>query len=253
MQETRSDWTGWRQLFEARADRALPALEADHDYTQLPRSLARSLAVFQLGESGGGTVIRQARQSRLPGVDADYARSLELFVAEENRHANVLAMCVRLLGGKLIRRNWTAKLFVFGRRLMGLRLKILVLLAAEVVGLCFYRLIAERLPPGSLKNWLLDLANDELDHLHLHCEFLRSQMQHPLQRLAFVAAWRGLMFLSGLVVLIDHRRTLRDLDISRNAVRSLWNLYSRDAELLVLAGGNRQPRRGGLGTAGCTP
>ena len=128
-----SPWKHFRNLFEQRVDRPLPPLKADLDYTQLPRSLARSLAVFQLGESGGGTVVSQARASGLDVVDEDYVGALQHFVAEEHRHADMLAICVRLLRGELIRTNWTAKLFVFGRRLIGLRLKILVLLAAEVL------------------------------------------------------------------------------------------------------------------------
>ena len=73
------------------------------------------------------------------------------FVEEEHRHANILAMCVRLLGGTLVKKNWTAGLFVFARRLIGLRLKVLVLLAAEVVGLCYYHLLAVQLPASRLR------------------------------------------------------------------------------------------------------
>jgi len=235
MHQVRPDWRGWRRFFESRAQRPLPALEADHDYSRLPASVARSIAVFQLGESGGGTVIRQATKSRLRGIDPDYAHAVALFVAEEHRHSNVLAMCVRLMGGKLMRTNWTARLFVKGRRMMGLRLKITVLLAAEIVGLCFYRLIAERLPPGSIRSWLLELADDEHDHLRFHCEFLRCQVQSPIERLAFLMAWRLLTCLCGLVVLIDHRRALRDLHVDPQSVRTSWNRYARAAEREILA------------------
>lgn len=234
MQDAYPDWASWRRLFSARAERPLPALEADHDYTRLPASLARSLAVFQLGESGGGEVIEQARRSRLPGVNADYARAVELFVAEEHRHANVLAMCVRLAGGRLIRSNWTARLFVSGRRLMGLRLKVLMLLAAEVVGVCFYQLLAERLPPGTLRHWLMEMVDDEKSHLQFHCEFLRSQIRNTADIIVFKIVWRAVMTLSGLAVLVDHRRTLRDLHISRQTVRTLWQTYRYAAEKTVL-------------------
>ncbi|MEE4162842.1 MAG: hypothetical protein V2I25_10060, partial [Woeseiaceae bacterium] len=93
----------WHDFFRARAGRQLPALDRATDYSQLPPSLAASLAIFQLGESGGGTVVEQARASQLPGVDDDYANAMAYFVAEEHRHANILAMCVRMLGGELRR------------------------------------------------------------------------------------------------------------------------------------------------------
>jgi len=89
---------------------------------------------------------------------------MQLFVKEEHRHAEILAICIRNLGGNLIRQNWTARLFVFGRRLIGLRLKVLVLLAAEVVGICYYHLLATRLPPTRLKSLLAQLVNDERAH-----------------------------------------------------------------------------------------
>ncbi|MDJ0918284.1 MAG: ferritin-like domain-containing protein [Woeseiaceae bacterium] len=227
-------WKHFNRLFEQRSNRPLPPLDADLDYTQLPRSLARSLAVFQLGESGGGTVVSQARASRLDAVDDDYVCALAHFVAEEHRHASILAICVRLLGGELIRTNWTAKLFVLGRRLMGLRLKILVLLAAEVVGLCYYRLIASRLPPCNLRDWLLDIAADEASHLEFHCAFLRSQLRGPVSRFVFLSMWRSLMTVSEVVVLIDHRKALHDLYIDRSDVRAAWRSYRHAVESAVL-------------------
>jgi len=135
-------WQDWEKFFVDRSYRPLPALEQDLDYSALPKSLARSLAIFQLGESGGGTIVAQSFCNSLPGLNEHYGTSVAYFVEEEHRHANILAMCVRLLGGTLIRSNWTARLFVFARRLIGLRLKVVVLLAAEVVGLCYYHLLA---------------------------------------------------------------------------------------------------------------
>ncbi|MDJ0758894.1 MAG: ferritin-like domain-containing protein [Woeseiaceae bacterium] len=248
MRGNANPWEHFKSLFEQRADRPLPPLKADLDYTQLPRSLARSLAVFQLGESGGGTVVSQARASRLDAVDDDYASALAHFVAEENRHASMLAICVRLLGGELIRSNWTAKLFVFGRRLIGLRLKILVLLAAEVVGLCYYRLIASRLPPCNLRNWLLDIAEDEASHLEFHCAFLRSQVRGPVSRFVFRSMWWSLMTISEIVVLVDHRRALRDLCIDRSEVRASWRSYRQTVVSAVL---ESSPESGPAGSAAC--
>ena len=156
--DAKDNWKAWCRLFQSRRNRKLPRLEGGTDYADLPRSVARSLAIFQLGESGGGTIVEQARNSRLAGIDADYVDALAMFVDEEHRHANILAMCVRLMKGELIRENWTARLFVFGRRLIGLRLKVMVLLAAEVVGICYYSLIGDRLPPGPMRVWLRELV-----------------------------------------------------------------------------------------------
>ena len=228
-----SNWAAWQRFFAARRNRQLPRLEAVQTAAPLPPSLAKSLAIFQLGESGGGTIVDQVWDSRLPGVDADYAAAMALFVAEEHRHANILAMCVRMLGGRLIRRNWTASLFVFARRLMGLRIKIMVLLAAEVVGICYYHLLATQLPHGRLRALLEEMVGDERSHLRFHCAFLRSQTQGVARRHLFRIAWRLTMLATAVVVAVDHRAAIRDMGIGMSAVwRRIWT-YSLAAERLV--------------------
>jgi len=234
MQTEIINWARWQQFFASRSERQLPELETPEDYSELPASLAKSLAIFQLGESGGGTIIEQARQSPIRDINNHYANAVALFVAEEHRHAEILAICIRNLGGSLIRRNWTAKLFVYARRLIGLRLKVLVLLAAEVVGICYYHLLATRLPQSRLKSLLAQLVNDERAHLHFHTDFLRTQTHSAWRRVVFVCTWRVTMFAAGIVVLIDHRKALQDLNLDAGTVLRRWNSYSRLAERLVL-------------------
>ena len=246
-----ANWSHWKAFFAARQHRpGARILEDEAGLLSVPASVARSLAIFQLGESGGGTVIEQARRSRLPSVDDDYAEAVALFVAEEHRHAELLACCVRALRGRLIDRNWTAQLFVFGRRLIGLRLKIMVLLAAEVVGLCYYRLLAAGLPNGELKEILREIAADEGAHLEFHSEFLRAQMRSDAHRRLFVVAWRALMLAAALVVLIDHRAALRDLCIPPARAWKRWWVYSRIAEARIVRSGRRFESAPGV--TGCT-
>ena len=108
MQKEIINWEKWQQFFASRSERQLPELDTVEDYSELPDSLAKSLAIFQLGESGGGTIIEQARQSAIQDIDNHYANAMQLFVNEEHRHAEVLAICIRNLGGNLVRQNWTA-------------------------------------------------------------------------------------------------------------------------------------------------
>ena len=235
MDNENSNWKVWARFFANRSTRALPALKVDQDYSALPASLSESLAIFQLGESGGGTIVRQALHSKLSASDEYYATAMALFVEEEHRHANILAMCVRLLGGKLIRENWTARLFVFARRLIGMRLKVVVLLAAEVVGICYYHLLAVRLPEGRLKKQLLEIVEDERSHLYFHCDFLRTQTPKQWQKRAFVLVWRLVMISAALVVAIDHRKAICDMNIGLKNVIFRWKSYSQLAEVLVVA------------------
>lgn len=234
MQEQRTCWREWKELFLSRSGRSLPKAEPSRRYTSLPASLAKSLAIFQLGESGGGTIVDQARASRLPQIDRHYADAMALFVREENRHADILAICVQELGGELIRHNWTATLFVSARRLIGLRLKVMVLLAAEVVGICYYHLLSTKLPESPMRSWLTELVDDEQSHLDFHCWFLRSQVDRPWKRWVFVVAWRTTMFFAAIVVMVDHRAAIRDLRIDRRVILRRWMTYSLIAERLVV-------------------
>ncbi len=243
MNEIPSPWAKWRRRFESRAGRPVPKGSEDACEAGHPSSLARSLAIFQLGESGGGTVVGQAHRSRLAGVDEDYVLAMALFVEEEHRHADVLALCVRRLGGTLIERNWTDRLFVATRRMMGLRTKVLVLLAAEVVGICYYHLLAEKLAGTPMAVWLAEIVEDEKTHLEFHCAFLRRQTPRRWQRWAFVAAWRTTMALAAIAVLIDHRAAIRDLSLDRREILRRWVRTSRLAERLVVGRGVSEPGR----------
>lgn len=218
MRDGTTAWQGWRRFFERRSNRPLPRLAVGEEYAGLPPSVARSLAIFQLGESGGGRIVAEARQSDLVTIDRDYAAALALLVEEERRHANLLAMCVRLLRGRLLRRHWTARLFVALRRVMGLRFKVLVLLVAEIVGRCYYRLLAVRLPGGQIRCMLEEIAADERAHLRFHSRFLRSQTRSAWQRLTFVATWRITMVAAAALFVVDHRTALRDLGLRRTHV-----------------------------------
>jgi len=234
----RENWQPWETLFKARMNRSLPSEVAD--YSQQPWSLplANSLAIFQLGESGGGTIVRQVQNSRIEGINSTYNRAMALFVDEEHRHAELLEHCVRSLGGQLIEHNWTAKLFVVGRRMMGLRLKVLVLLAAEVVGICYYKLLASRLPHGQLRTILEAIAQDEEAHLRFHSAFLRMCSHGVLRVLVFRAIWRLVTLGAAMVVSIDHRRALMALDIPLAVVWRRWMYLVRETEAQVI---NRQP------------
>ena len=196
----------WRAYFERNRVRPLPDL--DDAARPLPEAwpplLARSLAVFQLGESKGGRIATEI--DRVPGLDADYRAAVKLFIAEEQRHGELLALCVAGLGGELLQSTWTESAFVVARRLAGVRFKLAVLLAAETVGLAFYRGLCTRLPAGSLHACLDEICADEVAHLRFHATAFGGDR-------AFRLAWYPVVIAAATVVLLDHRRTHRALGI----------------------------------------
>ena len=196
----------WRDHFERNRLRPLP--ELGDARLALPDgwagTLARSLAVFQLGESKGGRLADEI--DGVAGLDGDYRAAIKLFVDEEQRHGELLALCVAALGGELVKTTWTESLFVVARRLAGVRFKLVVLLAAETVGLAFYRGLITRLPDGALRACLEEICEDEEHHLAFHGDAFGGKRWFQL-------AWYPVVTAAAAVVVVDHRRTHRALGI----------------------------------------
>jgi len=210
----RSPWARWRRHFERTAARPIPRTG---DRVDLPparaAALASSLARFQVGETGEGRIVGAVSRARMRGVDDDYRHALALFIAEEGRHARILAGIVRGLGGELLATSWTARLFARVRRLAGIRFKVLAMFAAEVVSIGFYAALAAALPAGGARVALEQIARDEQAHLRFHRDFFRIQAPRGWRRAAFLAGWIPLAHAAVLLVLWDHRRALRTLGI----------------------------------------
>ncbi len=225
---TSSAWTGWRRHYETNASRPIPNVDPPALLDEQRAALAASLARFQLGESGEGRIAHEIDRATLTGIDDDYRAALKLFVREEGRHGRILGLMVNALGGRLLGRQWTERLFVHGRRALGLRFKLLVLQAAEVIGITFYGVLAEALPDCGLKGALAEICADEEQHLAFHRDFFRRQL--GLGGLLLWCAWWPLAWTAALMVAIDHRHTLAQLGVG-------WRrLFARAQERISEAG-----------------
>ena len=214
-------WCRWNAHFERNRQRPFPPIAEGHELPpDIASTLAQSLARFQLGETGEGRIVGDVARSRMRGVDDDYRRAIALFIAEEGRHANILAGLVRALGGELLDTTWTARVFAGVRHLGGIRFKLLVMFAAEVVGAGFYRGLAAHLPAGSTRAALEQIAGDERAHLRFHRRFFAIQAPGSWRRLLFLVAWFPLAYAASLIVLWDHRKTLSALAIPRREMAS---------------------------------
>jgi hypothetical protein len=226
-----SPWRRWRFHFDRNRRRPLPPAGADPQLPpRLAAALAWSLARFQIGETGEGRIVGSVMRSQMPGIDDDYRCALAMFIAEEGRHAHILARLVRALGGRVLGTTWTERMFVRVRRLAGIRVKLLAMFAAEVVGAGFYGALAAGLPEGATRFALEQIARDERAHLQFHRRFFALQAPRGWRRLLFLAAWYPLAWGAALVVLWDHRRTLRALGIPpRKMIPRLWALVREGA------------------------
>jgi hypothetical protein len=176
--------------------------------------LASTVARLQAGETGEGRIVNEIRKRGIG--DADYQQAIALFVAEEGRHARILGRALEGLGGEPHRDHWTARYFTVGRRVLGPRTKIVVLLAAEVIATTFYDAMERALPEGPLRTAFAQIQRDEMAHLEFHTDFFASQ--DAAGRAAFRAAWWPIASVCCAVVLGDHAATLGALGIDRVAL-----------------------------------
>jgi len=188
--------------------------------------LARSLAIFQLGESGGGTrlmryVRRVVGEDRLRG----YEEAVRLFIEEEQYHARLLEKVVRHLGGTLLRKQWTNSVFRWLRNRFGVEFNIQILLTAELIAEAYYGALYRRCPELAVRICCRKILADEMRHLAFHAEFLRERLEEK------PAWWRGLWRMqfrifnlaTCAVVAWDHRACLRAIGLdAREFARMAW-------------------------------
>ncbi len=230
-------WNDWRRHFEENETRALPRV--GDPLFGVPEAwrapLLRSLARFQIGETGEGRIAHEIHRVTLEGIDDDYRVALGLFIREEGRHARILAELVRAMGGSLLEKSWTERAFRRVRRAVGVREKLVVLLVAEVIGVVFYGAIAARLPRGTLRDAIESICDDEAAHLAFHCDFFRTQVRSDGARAAFRAACAAGGIVAGAVVVLDHAATLRALGIAHRDIAAdmrdlvLWTVRRVEA------------------------
>lgn len=206
-----SPYVTWLARFAARRDLPLDAPWAAPVAPAPGRAdLARSIARFELGESGAGDEIA-VRAARLGGT---YAGAVGLFTAEEARHAEWLGHLRGRFGGAPCRHHWTQTAFVALRRSLGLRTEVLVLLAAEVVALSYYRVLAEADADPALQAVCARILDDERVHVAFHVDMLGRELP-PRSRRAVLAAWRRFVAVTARVVAWDHRAVLAQAGRSR--------------------------------------
>ncbi|MGW0760107.1 ferritin-like domain-containing protein [Streptomyces sp. NPDC002814] len=205
----------WTQRFEGERERR--DAEGDPDWGQgatLHPALSASVQRFQVGEDGdGANLVAKADHAG----DADYARAVRLFVAEEQNHARLLARLLAAGGVPTLTGHWSDTVFVRLRRLMGLRLELLVLMIAEVVALRYYRALRDGTDDPLTSEVAGRILADEERHVPFHCERLHTslaELPRPIRR-PVMALWRVLLLAVCLVVAVDHGPALRRLGIGR--------------------------------------
>ncbi|GHB36023.1 hypothetical protein GCM10010377_28690 [Streptomyces viridiviolaceus] len=205
----------WSRRFEDERERR--HAQGDPDWGRgatLHPAVWASVQRFQVGEDGdGANLVGKADRAG----DADYARAVRLFVAEEQNHARLLAGLLAAGGMPTLTGHWSDTAFVRLRRLMGLRLELLVLMIAEVVALRYYRALRDGTRDPLTSEVAGRILSDEQRHVPFHCERLHAslaELPRPVRR-TVMALWRLPLLAASLVVAADHGPALRRLGVGR--------------------------------------
>jgi hypothetical protein len=210
-----SPYASWLEHFEGRRGQSLDA-PYDAPFEDLPgrERIARSLARFELGESGDGARIRALAAAT---GDVAYARAIELFVDEERQHAAWLTVLRERFGGERLETHWSDRAFVVLRHVGGLRRETCVLLTAELIALTYYRFLPRAYEDPVLQAACERILLDERGHVAFH----RATLSHEFARVAVparsaaVLTWRAFVAATAKVVAWDHRHVLALAGMSR--------------------------------------
>ncbi len=209
----------WTQYFLANRNRfaepPLPSRGSDlPEAIRVP--LAQSLAIFQLGESGGGTrLMRYVKQvvtgERLHG----YEQSVQLFIEEEQYHSRLLEKLVNHIGGVCLQKQWTNSVFRWLRNHFGVEFNIQILLIAELIAEAYFGAIYRRCQDSTVRVCCRKILADEMRHLAFHAEFLRERLDE--KPAWWRALWRAQFRIFNLatcaVVAWDHRACFRAIGL----------------------------------------
>jgi hypothetical protein len=154
-----------------REKRDMPCALPWHDLNLLGsaecRLVARSIQQFQLGEwARGRGLVRRASLHPVLSTDLWFLPSLELFIAEEQHHSQMLG---RFLDRENIPRlggHWIDSTFRRLRKLAGLELCAMVLVTAEVLAVPFYQALGDATGSPLLRSICVHILRDEAAHLH---------------------------------------------------------------------------------------
>lgn len=176
------------------------------------RLVARAIQQFQLGEwARGRSFLRRAAAHPVLSSDPGFLPSLELFIAEEQGHSDVLG---RFLDREQIARlanNWVDSVFRRLRKLAGLEACAVVLVTAEVLAVPFYRALRDATCSTLLHSICKRILRDEAAHLDYQALTI-GLIRRPLSRTsrAIRSLCHSLLF-HGTALLLwrQHRRVFR--------------------------------------------
>ncbi|HLM97884.1 MAG TPA: ferritin-like domain-containing protein [Bryobacteraceae bacterium] len=196
------------------------------------RLVARSIQQFQLGEFARGRgFMRRASAHPILGSDPQWLPALQLFIAEEQEHSNILGRYLDREGIPRLEGHWLDGMFRRLRKLAGLELCAAVLVTAETLAIPFYQALRDATHSPLLRAICVRILCDEAAHLKFQALTL-GLIRHPLgKRARAIRSLGHAVLFHGTALLLwqEHRRVFRAAGWS---FHRFWNEARREFEML---------------------
>lgn len=194
-------------------------------------AVARSIQIFQLGESGEGRhFLKCAEREAVRSGDWMYLRALRMFLHEEHRHAAYLGEVLQASQVPTLQKNWTDGIFRWLRHRAGLELTIMVLLTAELIAQVYYQALRDATANRRLRQICRIVLRDEQAHVRFQAERLALlRTSHSRVRRFLARCFEYSLFLPTItVVWYTHRPVFRAAGMSWGCYWSkLWRCFRR--------------------------
>jgi hypothetical protein len=205
----------WLNYFEYNRDHR-PPIPWDAGVELAPglrQIFVRSLQKFQIGESGEG---RHLRKLSAATGNIEYAAAMDLFIREEQRHAELMAGILKRLNAPLLTSDWTDNCFMFMRHMFGLHAELLVLLMPEMIARVYFDVLRRGFSNPAMHAVFAQIVHDEEGHLAFHADFLNHVFSKIsfARRIAVQTLWRLAFRAVCVVVYYDHGSLLSALGMS---------------------------------------
>ena len=211
----------WLKYFEYNRDHRppIPWQTCGSIAPRLRKPFIRSLQKFQIGESGEG---RHLRKLSAATGDEQYAQAMELFIREEQRHAELMAGILTRVNAPLLTSDWTDNCFMFMRHVSGLHTELLVVLLPEMIAKVYFDTLRKGFSNPAMNVVFTQILRDEEGHLAFHADYLNKAFaKMPFHsRIVVQVLWRIVYRAVCLIVYFDHGSLFRGLDLSP---AQFWN------------------------------
>ncbi len=227
------DFAGWVQYFHCN-DKHLMDIPWDGDYKLTPeekKTIGKSIAVFQLGEGADGTfLIKLAEKFAEKSGETFYVDALKLFVAEEQRHSNMLGQFMWKQKIPFITKQWTDKVFHLVGGHGNVYTILSLFLAAELIASAYYKALRRVTKAPALHAICDQILRDEKQHIFFQCTNMAilRDLNRPWNLFLHETFHKALVAGTILAVWFDHRVVLKAGGYSFRAfAHEVWNGLKR--------------------------